>query len=50
MILNKFKLTNKIAIASTAVEKMGGFDVLVNNADIIRRAPLLEFAEKDLDK
>jgi 2-deoxy-D-gluconate 3-dehydrogenase len=37
-------------IVNTAVEKMGGIDILVNNAGIIRRAPLLEFAEKDWDE
>jgi 2-deoxy-D-gluconate 3-dehydrogenase len=28
---------------------LGGLDILVNNAGIIRRAPLLEFTEKDWD-
>jgi 2-dehydro-3-deoxy-D-gluconate 5-dehydrogenase len=31
------------------VEKMGGLDILFNNAGIISRAPLLEFSEKDWD-
>jgi len=30
-------------------EQMGAVDILVNNAGIIRRAPLLEFSEKDWD-
>jgi 2-deoxy-D-gluconate 3-dehydrogenase len=30
-------------------EKMGRVDILVNNAGIIRRAPVLEFSEKDWD-
>ena len=31
------------------VRELGGIDILVNNAGIIRRAPLLEFTEKDWD-
>ncbi|MGH7594980.1 MAG: 2-dehydro-3-deoxy-D-gluconate 5-dehydrogenase KduD [bacterium] len=37
-------------IINTVVEKMGGIDILVNNAGIIRRAPLLEFSEKEWDE
>ncbi|MDZ7292281.1 MAG: 2-dehydro-3-deoxy-D-gluconate 5-dehydrogenase KduD [candidate division KSB1 bacterium] len=37
-------------IVNTAVEKMGAINILVNNAGIIRRAPLLEFPEKDWDE
>ena len=36
-------------IIETAVQELGGIDILVNNAGIIRRAPLLEFSEKDWD-
>ena len=36
-------------IIETAVTELGGIDILVNNAGIIRRAPLLEFSEKDWD-
>jgi 2-deoxy-D-gluconate 3-dehydrogenase len=36
--------------AGAAVDAMGGIDILVNNAGIIRRAPLLEFSEKDWDE
>ncbi len=36
-------------IIETAVRDLGGIDILVNNAGIIRRAPLLEFSEKDWD-
>ncbi|HDS84116.1 MAG TPA: 2-dehydro-3-deoxy-D-gluconate 5-dehydrogenase KduD [Phycisphaerales bacterium] len=36
-------------IVHTAVEKLGGLDILFNNAGIIRRAPLTEFTEKDWD-
>jgi 2-deoxy-D-gluconate 3-dehydrogenase len=37
------------AIASQAVQGLGGIDILFNNAGIIRRAPLTEFTEKDWD-
>jgi 2-dehydro-3-deoxy-D-gluconate 5-dehydrogenase len=36
-------------IVAFAKEKMGAVDILINNAGIIRRAPLLEFSEKDWD-
>jgi 2-deoxy-D-gluconate 3-dehydrogenase len=36
-------------IVNTTVQKLGGIDILVNNAGIIRRAPFVEFAEKDWD-
>jgi 2-dehydro-3-deoxy-D-gluconate 5-dehydrogenase len=36
-------------IVRPVVEGLGGLDILVNNAGIIRRAPLLEFSEKDWD-
>ena len=37
------------AIVEQTLAKLGGIDILVNNAGIIRRAPLLEFTEKDWD-
>ncbi len=37
------------AIVKAAVEAFGRIDILVNNAGIIRRAPILEFKEKDWD-
>jgi 2-dehydro-3-deoxy-D-gluconate 5-dehydrogenase len=37
-------------IVETAVKELGGIDILLNNAGIIRRAPLLEFTEKDWDE
>ncbi|MCK4753256.1 MAG: 2-dehydro-3-deoxy-D-gluconate 5-dehydrogenase KduD [Planctomycetes bacterium] len=36
-------------IVKTTAEELGSIDILVNNAGIIRRAPLLEFTEKDWD-
>jgi 2-deoxy-D-gluconate 3-dehydrogenase len=37
-------------IVDTAVKEVGGIDILLNNAGIIRRAPVLEFTEKDWDE
>lgn len=37
-------------IVETTVQELGGVDILLNNAGIIRRAPLLEFSEKDWDE
>lgn len=37
-------------IVAKAVAELGGIDILLNNAGIIRRAPLLEFTEKDWDE
>lgn len=34
---------------AAAVEKLGKVDILVNNAGIIRRAPAVEFSDKDWD-
>src|SRR5947207_757328 len=36
-------------IVQAAVVELGGIDILVNNAGTIRRAGVLEFAEKDWD-
>jgi 2-deoxy-D-gluconate 3-dehydrogenase len=36
-------------IINKTLEVMGSIDILVNNAGIIRRAPLVEFSEKDWD-
>lgn len=41
--------TAKAVVEKTA-EELGGIDILLNNAGIIRRAPLLEFPEKDWDE
>jgi 2-deoxy-D-gluconate 3-dehydrogenase len=34
-------------IVTQTIEELGGIDILVNNAGIIRRAPAVEFSEKD---
>ena len=36
-------------IVSTTLQELGKIDILVNNAGIIRRAPIVEFSEKDWD-
>jgi 2-deoxy-D-gluconate 3-dehydrogenase len=36
-------------IVDATVKKLGAIDILVNNAGIIRRAPFVEFTEKDWD-
>ncbi len=43
------KKENVDTIVDTTVEKLGSLDILFNNAGIIRRAPLVEFTEKDWD-
>ena len=37
------------AVVDQVVRELGGIDILLNNAGIIRRAALLEFTEKDWD-
>jgi len=37
-------------IVDATVKELGGIDILLNNAGIIRRAPLLDFTEKDWDE
>ena len=43
------KKENINAIIKQTVEQLGGIDILLNDAGIIRRAPLIEFSEKDWD-
>jgi len=37
-------------VVSQTVDQLGSIDILFNNAGIIRRAPFLEFSEKDWDE
>jgi 2-deoxy-D-gluconate 3-dehydrogenase len=37
-------------VVDEVVSRLGSLDILVNNAGIIRRAPVLEFSEKDWDE
>jgi 2-deoxy-D-gluconate 3-dehydrogenase len=47
---NLLERSSVASIVSTVVKKLGGIDILLNNAGIIRRAPVLEFTEKDWDE
>ena len=47
---NLLERTAAQRIADTTIKELGGIDILLNNAGIIRRAPLLEFTEKDWDE
>jgi 2-deoxy-D-gluconate 3-dehydrogenase len=47
---NLMERANAQKVVDTVVEKLGGIDILLNNAGIIRRAPLLEFSEQDWDE
>lgn len=40
---------NLDTLVNEVTHKLGSLDILVNNAGIIRRAPVLEFSEKDWD-
>ncbi len=40
---------NAQKVVDCAVAELGGIDILLNNAGIIRRAPVLEFSEADWD-
>jgi len=42
--------TSHDRIVNAVTQQFGRIDILVNNAGIIRRAPLIEFSEKDWDE
>jgi 2-deoxy-D-gluconate 3-dehydrogenase len=42
-------MTSIPAVVDKAIREFGKLDILINNAGIIRRAPALEFSEKDWD-
>jgi 2-dehydro-3-deoxy-D-gluconate 5-dehydrogenase len=44
---NLLENTSVQRVVETTVAELGAIDILLNNAGIIRRAPLLEFTEKD---
>jgi 2-deoxy-D-gluconate 3-dehydrogenase len=41
--------SDAVSLVERSVDRFGRLDILVNNAGIIRRAPALEFSEKDWD-
>lgn len=47
---NLLERSNVQPIVDATVNQLGGIDILLNNAGIIRRAPVLEFTEKDWDE
>lgn len=47
--LREASLTDLEHAVATTVNAFGRIDILINNAGIIRRAPALEFSEKDWD-
>jgi 2-deoxy-D-gluconate 3-dehydrogenase len=47
---NLMERASAARIVETTVKELGGIDILLNNAGIIRRAPFLEFTEKDWDE
>jgi 2-deoxy-D-gluconate 3-dehydrogenase len=47
---NLLERASVLRIVETTVKELGAIDILLNNAGIIRRAPLLEFTEKDWDE
>jgi 2-dehydro-3-deoxy-D-gluconate 5-dehydrogenase len=47
--LNLMERASAQRVVDATIKELGGADILLNNAGIIRRAPLLEFSEKDWD-
>lgn len=49
LTVDLMKMPSVSAVVEKAILEFGKIDILVNNAGIIRRAPALEFTEKDWD-
>ncbi|MAT99743.1 MAG: 2-deoxy-D-gluconate 3-dehydrogenase [Anaerolineaceae bacterium] len=49
MDLSQVGAAEAAAVVADIVTELGGLDILLNNAGIIRRAPILEFSEADWD-
>jgi len=49
LTVDLMQMSSIAAVTEKAVAEFGKIDILVNNAGIIRRAPALEFSEKDWD-
>jgi 2-deoxy-D-gluconate 3-dehydrogenase len=50
IVIDLMKMESIDTAVETALTEFGKVDILVNNAGIIRRAPVLEFSEKDWDE
>lgn len=50
LTVDLMKMESIRAVTEKAIAEFGKIDILVNNAGIIRRAPALEFSEKDWDE
>jgi 2-deoxy-D-gluconate 3-dehydrogenase len=50
LTVDLMKMASIPAVVEKAIAEYGKIDILVNNAGIIRRAPALEFSEKDWDE
>ncbi len=48
--LNLMKMESIATVVEKAIKKFGRIDILINNAGIIRRAPAIDFSEKDWDE
>ena len=49
LTVDLMKMSSVSAVLEKAILEFGKIDILINNAGIIRRAPALEFTEKDWD-
>ncbi len=49
LTVDLMQMTSIPQVVERAIQEYGKIDILVNNAGIIRRAPALEFSEKDWD-